>query len=82
MEDTYNTVVIYSFIIYYNAITLSIREMMDSALFANYVPALGTQKSIAEAMLFLCPDGPFLPYRSILLFAPQVPVAGMQVIAM
>ena len=44
MEDTHNTVVIYSFSIYYNTITLFIREMMDLALFANYVPALGTSR--------------------------------------
>ncbi len=48
MEDTHNTVVIYSFSIYYNTITLFIREMMDLALFANYVPALGTRTDIVS----------------------------------
>ena len=48
MENAYNTMVIYSLSIYYNTITLFIREMMDSALFANYVPALGTRTKIVS----------------------------------
>ena len=66
MEDTHNTVVIYSFSIYYNTITLFIREMMDLALFTNYVPALGTQKRPPQAVFFGAQMGPITPRRSLL----------------
>ena len=53
----------YSYSIYYNAISLLIKESLYLPLFAKYAPALGTQKRPPQAVFFGAQMGPSTPRR-------------------
>ena len=53
----------YSYSIYYNAISLLIKESLYLPLFAKYAPALGTQKRPPRAVFFGAQMGPITPRR-------------------
>ena len=53
----------YSYSIYYNAISLLIKESLYLPLFAKYAPALGTQKRPPRAVFFGAQMGPSTPRR-------------------
>ena len=53
----------YSYSIYYNTIPLILKESTFLLLFANYAPALGTQKRPPRAVFFGAQMGPITPRR-------------------